>query len=278
MSIPWWQYVLSMGAYIGFLLGMIDFMRKRYRASLWFWAATLLTLPLWLVSGGVVGWFRWMKILSVILPVILIGFTRISHVEEKAGRLWAGLRKDWFLWFLYAMLFLNIAEATMKDFTTGKLFNGAVGFLLCVTIPFPPRFWKFSKDGKAEFLTYTTVAWNFLYTTWNACFVFGESGACFASSICILLAAELYPLLKRRPELYIISRVYTLATHLILRACAPSLFPYLMDASSWVSPTVLRYWGMANLVLMVPYVFWHAWQLETGKANASFRRGRPVEA
>lgn len=278
MSIPVWQYVLSMSAYIALLFAVIDVMRKQYKVATWFWALTLLTIPLWILSGSVVGWFRWMKNLSVILPVILIGFVRISHAEGRKGRFWEALRGDWFLWFLYAMLFLNIGEATMKDFSTGHPFNGMVGFLLCVTIPFPPRFWKFSKDRNAEFLSYTTVAWNFLYTTWNACFVFGESPAYFASSVCILLAAELYPILKKRPELYIISRVYTLAAHLVIRSCAPTLFPRLMDASSWSNPTVLKYWGIANLAMMVPYLFWHLWQLETGKANLSFRRGRAEEA
>jgi hypothetical protein len=224
--------------------------------------------------GGVVGWFRWAKILSVIVPTIFVGLARIANAEKKAGRFWASLRREWVLWVLYGVLFLNIGEATVKDFQAGNIYNALCGFLLCVTIPFPPRFWKFAEDGRADLIAYSTVGWNFIYTTWNACFVLGESPIYFASSLCILLAAELYPLLKKRPELYIIARVYTLASHLLIRACLPTLFPLLMDASTWASAPALKYWGMANLALMIPYLFWHLWQLETGKAVTSFRRGR----
>jgi hypothetical protein len=78
----------------------------------------------------------------------------------------------------------------------------------------------------------------------------------------------------KRPELYITARVYTLAAHLLIRGCAPALFPAVMDATTWQNPTLLKYWGIANFIMIVPYVFWHMWQLETGKAEVSFRRGR----
>lgn len=277
MDIPFWQYLLSMGGYIGLLLAIIGLMRRYCKAAAWFWALSLLSFPLWLM-GGVVGWFRWAKILSVILPTIFVGISRIANAEPRKGRFWESLRKDWVLWILYGVLFLNIAEATLKDFSTGNIFNALCGLLLCVTIPFPSRFWKFSRDGRADLIAYTTAGWNFIYTNWNACFVYGESPVYFASSLCILLAAELYPILKRRPELYIIARVYTLATHLLIRACAPDLFPALMNAGAWANPAVLKYWGMANAIIMLPYLFWHVWQLETGKAVTSFRRGRTETA
>lgn len=273
MTIPVWQYVLSMSAYFALLIFVIGFMRKHYRFAHWFWIASLLTFPLWLM-GGVVGWFRWAKTLSVIVPTIFVGLCRIANYEKRPGRLWASLQKDWALWILYGVLFLNIMEATVKDFTMGNTFNALCGFLLCVTIPFPSRFWKFSDEKYGDLITYTTVAWNFIYTTWNACFVYAESPQYFAGSLCILLAAEIYPIIKKRPELYIIARVYTLATHLLIRACFGSLFPLLMDASSWHNDTFMKYWGIANFIIIVPYVFWHMWQLHTGMADVSFRRGR----
>lgn len=271
MSIPFWQYALSMGAYFLILIGIVAVMRKHYKFANIFWIASLLTFPLWLM-GGVVGWFRWAKILSVILPTIFVGFVRIANYEKKKGKFWESLQKDWVLWFLYGVLFLNIMEATVKDFTMGNYFNSLTGFLLCLTIPFPPRYWKVSKEAHGDLISYTTMGWNFLYTTWNACFVFAETPMYFASSLCILLAAEIYPFLKGKPELYITARIYTLATHLLIRACVPWLFPTLMDASSWHNPKVMFYWGIINLVLMVPYTFWHMWQLHTGKAEKSFKR------
>ncbi|RUT45411.1 hypothetical protein EJP82_15305 [Paenibacillus anaericanus] len=275
---PLWQYMVSMVVYIGLLMLIVGYMREHVKFANVFWIGSLVTFPMW-IMGGVVGWFRWSKILSVIFPTIFVGFSRLANADSLAGKFkgkfWDSLRKEWVLWILYGVLFLNIAEATIKDFTLGNIFNAACGFLLCVTIPFPLKrnFWKLAgKNG--ELLVYTTIAWNFLYTTWNACFVYGESPVYFASSVCILLAAELYPVLKGRPELYVIARVYTLATHLIIRACFPNLFPALMDSSSWYNAGVLKYWGIINFVLIVPYVFWHMYQLHTGKANISFRRGK----
>lgn len=271
MTIGFMQYALSMTAYFLLLMVMIEYMRNHHHFANLFWIASLLTFPLWLM-GGVVGWFRWAKILSVILPTIFVGFTRLAYVDNKKGKIWDQLRKPWAIWFLYGILFLNIMEATVKDFTTGNLFNAMCGFLLCVTIPFPMRYWKIDTKGKGELLAYTTAFWNFAYTTWNMCFVYGESPQYFAASVCILLAAEIYPIIKGRPELYITARIYTLATHLLIRACAPWLFPRLMDATPWQNPDVLKYWGIINFVLIVPYVFWHMWQLQTGNAAQSFMR------
>ena len=276
MDIPVWQYVLSMGGYFALLIFIVEYMRKHYKFANWFWIASLLTFPLWLM-GGVVGWFRWAKILSVILPTIFVGFSRIANYEKREGKIWNVLQKGWVLWVLYGVLFLNIMEATIKDFTIGNIFNALCGFLLCVTIPFPLKFWKISSEKHGDLIAYTTVAWNFIYTTWNACFVYAESPKYFASSLCILLAAEIYPIIKKRPELYITARVYTLASHLLIRACFSNLFPALMDSSSWHNANFMKYWGIFNFAIIVPYVFWHMWQLHTGKADISFRRGR-VEA
>lgn len=275
MKIPVWQYVLSMGAYFALLMFIVEFMRKHYHFANYFWIATLFTFPLWLM-GGVTGWFRWSKILSVIIPTIFVGFCRIANYDKPKSKFWESLQKDWVLWTVYGVLFLNIMEATVKDFTMGNVFNGMCGLMLCATIPFPNRrkFWKYSSEKHGDLIVYTTIAWNFLYTTWNACFVYAEGTMFFASSLCILMAAEIYPIIKKRPELYIMARVYTLASHLILRSCFVNLFPSLMDASSWYNPTVMKYWGIANFLMIVPYLFWHLWQLYTGKADISFRRGK----
>lgn len=197
----------------------------------------------------------------------------IAIYENKQGRFWIFLKRDEFLWFFYSTLFFNIVEATIKDVTLGNYFNAACGFLLCVTIPFAPTFWKFAKEGYVDLVTYTTGSWNFIYTSWNACFVYAESPTYFASSLCILFAAELYPVIKGRPELYITSRIYTLAAHLLIRACY-DIFPQVMNSSTWFNSEVLKSWGVINFVIIVPYLFWHMWQLHHNKAIISFKRGK----
>ena len=275
MNIPVWHYVLSMLTYFIFLLFMIEFMKNHYKFSAIFWVAALCTFPIWLM-GGINGWFRWAKTFSAILPLAIGGFFRLADQEQYQGKFWDFMRKDWIVWFVYLVLFLNIAEATLKDVSLGNYANALCGLLLCVTIPFPNgrKFFKLSAEDKSMFIAYTTVAWNFLYTTWNLCFVYGETGKYFASSICILMAAEVYPIIKRKPELYISARIYTLSAHVLIRACFPNLFPAVMDASTWMNADVLYVWGIVNAILIIPYVFWYIWQLHTGKAEQSFSRGK----
>ena len=261
MNIPVWQYVVTMSGYIFILLALIEVMRRFPKFSAVFWLLSLLTVPLW--SEHLYGWFRWAKTVSVLLPTaIVVGGARLAWMyKDNPHRLLAFFRGDWVLKFLYAILFLNIAEATLKDFATANYFNALCGVILCATIPFPRYkngervYWVIGKDAPHDLLFYSTAAWNFLYTTWNLAFVYGESPAFFAASACILIAAELYPILKGRPELYLIARVYTLAFHILIRACSEIFLP-LMDSSRWANEQFLWTWGLVNLALHVPFAIW----------------------
>ena len=128
--------------------------------------------------------FRWFKVLSVLLPTALVvGTARLAYNNpQKKNKLFEIFRKDWVLWFLYAVLFLNILEATVKDYQLGNIPNMLVGVILIITMPFPMKYWKFG--GKySELIFYSTVAWNFIYTTWNLCFVYAEGAAYFGGTI-----------------------------------------------------------------------------------------------
>ncbi len=260
MDIPIWQYVVSMTVYIVLLMLVVELMRKKYKFAAVFWLLSLLTFPLW--STQLEGWFRWVKTLSVLLPTALVvGLGRIAFYEQRTGW-WKAFRKDWVLWFLYGILGLNILEASIKDIALGNYFNGIAGFILIITIPLykgknlKRNGWKISKDKPGDLIAYTDPMWNFLYTTWNIAFVFGENPGFAASSLCILLAAELYPVIKRRPELYVTARVYTLAIHILIRSTY-DIFTPLMDSSRFANPAVVYYWGLINLTLHVPYLFWY---------------------
>lgn len=270
MNISILQYALSMTIYIVILLLMVEGMRKNHRFAFVFWIAVLFTFPLWL--DNVHGWFRWAKTFSVLLPTaLLVGFGRVANYEDLKGK-WEIFKKNWILWALYGVLFLNIAEATLKDFEAGYYPNAIVGAILCLTIPLvfakgrKLQAWKFTKDKPGDLLVYTSAAWNFLYTTWNLAFVYGENAGYFASSFCILLAAELYPIIKKRPELYVMARVYTLAFHILIRANY-DIFTPLMDSSAWANPTALNYWGIINLVIAIPFVI--IWAKKTIKTRKS---------
>jgi hypothetical protein len=200
------------------------------------------------------------KTFSVLVPTALIlGLGRLAHSGERAG-IWELFRKNWVLWALYAVLGLNILEASLKDLALGNYFNGISGFILIVTIPlFKSKGmrdgWAFSRGKPHDMLAYTDPIWNFLYTTWNIAFVYAENPGYAASSLCILLAAEIYPLIKRRPELYVQARAYTLAVHILIRATY-DIFTPIMDSSAFASDKAVYYWGLINFVMHVPYLFY----------------------
>jgi hypothetical protein len=270
MDIPVYQYILSMGGYLIFLLGLIAAMRKYPKFAQYFWMASLLTFPLWLM-GGIEGWFRWAKIFSVVLPTILLGFARIANISDQTSKVMSAFKKNWILYFFYGVLFLNILEATLKDLALGNYTNAISGLILCITIPIPLKYWSISKKDNCDIVAYTTIGWNLLYTTWNACFVFGESPNYFASSVCILLAAEIYPIIKKRPELYVTARIYSLAAHLIIRASFPALFLNLMNSTPWYSDSRLAVWGLINLTVSVPYLGWYVYKMKKGTYDGYVR-------
>jgi hypothetical protein len=270
MNIPFYQYALTMSGYFAFLMGLIGVMRKHHKFAHYFWIATLFTFPIWLM-GGIQGWFRWAKIFSVILPTIVLGFARLSHHSEKPGKVWQAFRKNWILYFFYGVLFLNILEATLKDFALAYYANAICGLVLCITIPIPLKYWAVTKREYTDIVGYTTIAWNLLYTTWNACFVYGESPNYFASSVCILLAAEIYPIIKKRPELYATARIYTLAAHLIIRACFPMLFLSLMNSTPWYNAATLSNWGIVNMIAGVGYFGWFVVKMKKGTYRTAIK-------
>lgn len=275
MQIPVWQYVLSMSVYIVFLMFMVHFMRKHYKFAMVFWIIVPIVVIVGLLIGVMSipgGWFRWAKTFSVLIPTAIVGIIRVANYEKREGW-WKAFRHDWVYWFVYAILFLNIAEATLKDAQLHNYANALSGLILCATIPFPPKYWEISKEKHGDLIAFTTIAWNFLYTSWNACFVFAENPGYFASSVCILLAAELYPLFIRRPEIYITARVYTLAFHMLARACNDPFTP-VMGSSAWANPVVLKWWGIINMCLHIPYLFWYLYQQHTRKDEISFMRGK----
>ncbi|MBS0010412.1 MAG: hypothetical protein KFF49_03325 [Bacteroidales bacterium] len=260
MEIPIWQYLVSMLTYIILLMLLVEVMRKYRKFAAVFWILSLLTFPLWFAQ--LEGWFRWVKVISVLVPTALIvGPARIANFDQLSGW-WKIYRKDWVLWSLYGILGLNILEATVKDFALQNYLNGSVGVILILTMPLykyigkKANGWEISKEEPGDVLAYTDHIWNFLYTTWNIAFVYAENPGFAASSLSILLAAELYPVIKKRPELYITARIYTLAMHMLIRATY-DIFTPIMDSTRFYNETIVHYWGLINLIIAIPYIFWY---------------------
>lgn len=251
------SYAVSMSVYVLLLFLFLEYTREKQSFYKWFFIIALLTFPLWFLNLH--SWFRWAKTISVLIPICFVSFVRMSN-DGNHDTILMSLKKKWPLWVLYMVLLLNIVEATLGDFEMGNIFNAVSGLILCVTIPLPTKHWRIAKnDGKfsfAELIADLPLAWCLLYVTWNAAFVYAENTTFFASSLCILIAPEIWMLYNRRTDLWLMGRIYTLALHILIRS-SYDIFTPLMDSTLWFNADVLNYWGIANCVLHSVYlVFW----------------------
>lgn len=255
---PALSFIVSMAVYMLLLFLFLEFTREKQGFFKWFFLFALLTIPLWFINLS--SWFRWAKTISVLLPICVVSFIRIANDGRHNSKKWAFFQKKWWMWFLYAILFLNIAEATKTDFELGNYFNAICGIILCITIPLPIKHWRIAKyDGKnnfAELIADLPLAWCLLYVTWNAAFVYAENISYFASSICILIIPEIWILTKKRTDLWLMGRIYTLALHILIRS-SYDIFSPVMNSGAWFNSELLKYWGLANLVLHGGYlIYW----------------------
>jgi len=245
---------VSMAFYMLFLFLFLEYSREKQGFYKWFSIFALCSFPLWFLSLD--SWFRWVKTLSILVPLLFYNYVRISNDGHHKNTLMS-LKKKWPMYVLYAILILNIVEAMLQDLTGQNYFNAACGLILILTIPLPKNHWYVGKnDGKktyAEVLADLPLTWCLLYVTWNAAFVYGENPPYFASSLCILLVPQIWMFVNKRVDLWLMGRVYTLAVHLLIRA-SYDIFTPIMDSSQWFHPQALHYWGVLNLVFHLVYL------------------------
>lgn len=264
--IPWWQYLISMTAYIAILYLLVELARKYLKTTTVIGALAILAFPFWIKTFGN-DWFRLGKVLIVVIPTCFVNVCRMSNKYKDKGL--SFLKKNWVLWFFYAVLFLNILEASIKDLTLGNYFNFGAGILCAITIPFPPKHWRFgSKEGWAELICDLPLMWCLFYTTWNAGFVYAENTGFFASSICILIVPEIYSLIRKRSDLWLHARVYTLAIHMFIRGTFGDVFAPIMGSEAWRNESIIPIIGILNLVFGVVYTIWWFNKLNQDKINS----------
>ena len=258
--------IASIVVFAAVTLGLTEFFRRHMRIACVFFILSLFTFPLWGANRD--SWFEWAKIISVLVPTAMLGIARIANFEDRKGAFWNIFKGRWMLWFFYGILFLNITEASLRDWQLGNYFNCISGFLLNLTIPFIGKFWRFDRKERGDLIVDFPQGWCFLYTSWNACFLFGCIPDEFAGGLAILIAAEFYSIIKR-PDLYVIARVYTLALFVLFLGTVN--VPAFMNSTAWFNPVIVKYWGIANLVLGGVYAMWYNWQMYTGRCDTVFR-------
>jgi hypothetical protein len=252
------SFIVSMSIYCLLLYFFLDYTREKQGFYKWFFILAFATIPLWFINLH--SWFRWAKTISVLLPICFVSFVRIAANKDGGSKFMQSLKKKWPLWILYFVLMLNIVEATKTDFEMANYFNAICGIILCITIPLPTKHWRIAKhDGKRSFgelIADLPLAWCLLYVTWNACFVYAENTSFIASSLCILILPEIWMLTKKRTDLWLQARIYTLALHILIRS-SYDVFSPVMNSAAWWNPDVAKYWGLINLVLHGGYlIYW----------------------
>ncbi|MCG8454598.1 MAG: DUF5692 family protein [Spirochaetales bacterium] len=251
------SYFISMTLYVLILILLTEVAR---RSVLFGFAMNIGFIVLLFFSKNVEGWFRWAKDLSVLIPMLVVHAGRFSSLKNRQDSLGKFLTGPKVLGFLWVILALNIFEASLKDLMLGNTFNGLCGFVMIACIPMSlKRSWRFDRKDKHILVADLSLAWCLLYTTWNAAFVYAESPAYVASSLCILLVPEIYNAISIRRgggNMWLHARIYTLMIHVSIRSFADVFTPY-MDASAWFNPVVRDVWGLVNFILMAAYaVYW----------------------
>lgn len=251
------SYVVSMSVYMLLLFLFLDYSREKPKFYKGFFLFALLTFPLWFLND--LSWFRWAKVLSVIIPLCFVSYVRYAQDGRNVKTIKA-FKKPWVLWVLYAILMLNIVEATLADFFMENYFNALCGVILCITIPLPFKHWRIAKyDGEKHFgelIADLPLAWCILYTLWNATFVYAENTGYVASSLCILIIPFIWMVFQKRSDLWLMGRMYSLGLHVLIRS-SYDIFSPVMDSSNWWNSQVAYVLGLVNLVLHSVYlIYW----------------------
>lgn len=262
--------------------------RISVQVTFWFYLLVLLSCPLWFIQP-LDGAFEYAKIVSIYIPIQLFNSIRVSfmitHSDENKKynfflrELDAYVLKPIrmnvqviYLWFLLEIvLIVNIAEAVLADVTIQNYFNAAAGVILIVTLPLParersediPRNRRFmgidnSKDGPRyfDFLFDLPLAWILLYTSWNMCFALDARDTSAGSIAAVLAAALVRSLWGGRFDLWMQSRVYTLALRYAILGYY-DVYSELVNTVEWNIPQVVEVWGIINLVFCIIYAIWY---------------------
>lgn len=282
-----------LGIYTGalFLLFLVGDVISRCspRLSFVFYGIGFLTAPTWFIQP-LPTWFAYAKIFSIFIPLQLLNCMRITEVlvrMEDAGtysqkaffwekfaysccfrRTKKALDKPRLCYYIifYLVLLINISEATAKGAQGGFYYNAGCGLILLISLPWPDTaqnanahtIYMGFKGYYVDFLMELPFGWSLLYTSWNAAFVFSTNRPHFLCVCAVLAVPVVRTIIGRRFDLWMQSRVYTLAIRYLI-------FGYYDIYSIFADPDQFEYatveddatlWGIINLGVGAVYFIW----------------------
>lgn len=165
--------------------------------------AAFCTVFVW-PNQGIVYWFKWAKIYSVVAASAFFLLMRFTPVYKyRLAKL-----------FCVAFLAINIAEAVAQDFSMGlipNLLNGVAGVLSIATCYYG---WKGIRadDSPQKDMVWPkmTALWIIAYDVWNFAYVYLNFPASASAQLMVIIAATI-PALWIKPGTWLQARAYTLA-------------------------------------------------------------------
>lgn len=183
-----------------------------------------LSLLVW-PNQGIVYWFKWAKLYSVVSASIFFLFMRFTKIHQYRFA----------KFFCVIFLGVNIAEAALQDLTMGftpNILNGVAGVLSILTCYYG---WKGIKadDSPQQDMIWPqmTTLWIIAYDVWNFVYVYLNFPASASAQLMVIIAATI-PALFIKKGTWLQARAYTLAAWFMFYFT----FPEFYERNLWVFP------------------------------------------
>lgn len=264
------NFSLALNALLLFVgLAVTENVFHRYpRFSLAFFSiASIILFPCWVFLIGVEDWFVWLKVLSVASGIIILSLLRTTKLGRKVGFL---------RWITYAVLAINVFEASFRDVVAGNpanYLNAAAGFLLIATLEKIHTI-HIDKKKKCQDLYWSgmTVSWIIGYTLWNWVFLYLNFG--FQNSIAhIAVLGSALIIIFTHKERWLQARAFTLGMYFILFHTLPHLSPNLIIDKP--NDQLGLFLSLASFGFMLAYTIFFV-RRRGARLLAAFRSARPM--
>ena len=146
--------------------------------------ALLLTIFVWPYQG-IVYWFKWAKVYSVVTAAVFFLLMRFTQVHQfKLAKL-----------FCVGFLAINIAEAVAQDFSMGlvpNLLNGVAGVLSIATCFYGCTEIHADNSPQQDMIwPKMTILWIIAYDVWNFVYVYLNFPASASAQLMVIVAATI---------------------------------------------------------------------------------------
>jgi hypothetical protein len=174
---------------------------------------------------GVVYWFKWAKIYSVVLASVFFLLMRFTKVHQyKAAK-------------MFCVFFLagNIAEAVGQDFSMGftpNILNGVAGVLSILTCYYGWKGIKADSSTQKDMIwPQMTTLWIIAYDVWNFVYVYLNFPASASAQLMVIIAATI-PALFIKKGTWLQARAYTLGIWFMFYFT----FTHFYERNLWIFP------------------------------------------